>query len=622
MLDNMKFGEFVYKLRKEKNITLEALSDGLCDYSQLSKLESGNREPEKLLKDRLLARLGVATENYEIFLFDKDYKVIKARQKIVCCILYERIEEAKKCLEQYKIEYDMKQPLEYQFYLSMLVQIRRIEGAEEEELRELFQKAVELTIPEPWKRELHTRVLSVEELNLFVEYAFYSPTEVSLEWYETLIAYIERFSLDELAMSKIYPKTIYYFYQNWNKRKSIKKKELFQMLTLCNRAIEILRKARRMFYLWELLEVKMQLLQRFLELSNGRKDRFIKSCKEWYPICVNWREVLTQIYEEYGISKEMKDFCYIYMDMENHCINDVVKIRRKMLGMTIKELSEGICSERTISRFGKNVTKTQRENVLPILQRLHMSMEFYKNDLVTENPKAKRLFGELKQANNQMKCEKVDKLLEQVKSMVSLEIPENRQAIARSELINEYNRELQNNGNLDKQVYIEKLKEILGYTIPYEIAIAPGEKYLTQNELSCLQNIMSRMDWSNKELESMVEVLYDWFENQRQIEDCLNMYEFVMGLIASHLGDKGEYDRSDEIEMKILKNTLIHRRLSVIDSALYGLLWNDVQRKKEQHLVLEDVVVKKELQKCKCLCEMWKDTIGMEFFEEKLKNGM
>ena len=74
--------------------------------------------------------------------------------------------------------------------------------------------------------------------------------------------------------------------------------------------------------------------------------------------------------------------------------------------------------------------------------------------------------------------------------------------------------------------------------------------------------------------------------------------------------------------MKILKNAVTHYRLSVIDSALYGLLWNDVQRKKEQHLVVEDVVIKKELQKCKCLCEMWKDNIGLVFFEETLKNGM
>ena len=333
-------------------------------------------------------------------------------------------------------------------------------------------------------------------------------------------------------------------------------------------------------------------------------------------------ETLEQVYEDYDVPKKMQDFCYIYMDMETHCIGDVIKIRRKMFGMTMKELSEGICSERTVSRLENNKMETQREIVLLLFQRLHMSMEFCKNDLLTGNPKAKRLFGELKQANNQMECEKVEQLVEQVKEMVSLDIPENRQAIGRSEIIKEYNKKRLNNELLDKQFYIKKLKEVLEYTMPYEIAVASGKKYLTQNELSCLQNIMSRMDWTYPEKEQCVQALYDLLEHQREIEDCLNMYEFVMGTVASHLGNKGEYDISDEIKIKILHNTIWNRRLGVIDSAMYGLLWNDVQRKKEQHPVKRDVDVRKELQKCRYLCEMCCDKRGMMFFEKKLKEGM
>ena len=620
MKKDIMFGKLLKKLRKKKNITLEALCDGLCYRSFVYQIERGTVEVNKLLKDRLLARLGVEAENYESFLFYTEYKGWKERQDIVHSILYGKIEEARQRLKQYQIEYDRKQPLEYQFYVTMLVQIRKTEGTQKEELRELFQKAVLVTIPEPIERELKFRILSIEELNLLLEYVFYE--EVSVQWYEQFISYIEQLSLDKLALSKIYPKTIYYFYQTWKRKGTTEKQAFGRILRLCDKAIEILQKARRMFYLWELLEAKMQLLQHWIEINANKREEIMKPWREWYETCRNWKEALEEVYAKYGVSKEMQEFCYIYVDREAHCIGDVIRIRRKMLGMTAKELSKNICSERTISRLETNRTKTQKEIVFSLFERLHMSMEFCKNDLLTENPEAKRLFGELKQANNQRECEKVDQLLEQVKSMVSLDIPENRQAMERNELINEYNKEVHKKGSLDKQVYIERLKEILGYTIPYEVAIASGEKYLTQNELSCLQNIMNRMDWTDEELEQLVQVLYDLFENQRQIEECLNMYEFVMGLIASQLGNKGEYDRSDEIEIKILKTTLMHRRLGVINSALYGLLWNDVQRKKEQHLMLEDVVIKKELQKCKYLCEVWKDNIGLEFFEEKLKKGM
>ncbi len=619
MINDIKFGVLIHKLRKEKNVTLTVLSDGLCDFSQLAQIEKGNIEPRKLLRDRLFGRLGVAAENYESFLFYKEYKEQKERQKIIHNILYGKVEEAKQLLMKYQVEYFMEGELEHQFYLTMLAQIRTLEGANKEELKQLFQEAVCLTISEPIKKQLKHRVLSVEELNLLLEYAFYQEEAVSLEWYKEFISYIEQFSLDELALSKIYPKAIYYFYQIWEKKSNIEDKEFGIMLNFCNRAIEILQKAKRMYYLLELLEVKKILLQKLIEL-NAEKE--LEQLQQWYKVCVNWMETLEQVYEDYGVPKKMQDFCYIYMDMEAHCIGDVIKIRRKMFGMTMKELSEGICSERTVSRLENNKMETQREVVFLLFQRLHMSMEFCKNDLLTGNPKAKRLFGELKQANNQWECEKVEQLLEQVKEIVSLDIPENRQAISRNELINEYNREIQNNGRLDKQVYIERLKEILGYTIPYEIAITSGEKYLTQNELSCLQNIMSRMDWTYPEKEQCVQALYDLLEHQREIEDCLNMYEFVMGTVASHLGNKGEYDISDEIKIKILHNTIWNRRLGVIDSAMYGLLWNDVQRKKEQHPVKRDVDVREELQKCRYLCEMCFDKRGMMFFEKKLKEGM
>ena len=130
------------------------------------------------------------------------------------------------------------------------------------------------------------------------------------------------------------------------------------------------------------------------------------------------------------------------------------------------------------------------------------------------------------------------------------------------------------------------------------------------------------MDWTYPELEQCVQVLYDLFEHQRRIEDCLNMCEFVMGTIASHLRNKGDYDFSDEIEIKILQNTIKNRRLWVIDRGIYGLLWNDVQRKKEQYPAKREVDEKKELQKCMYFSQMCRDTYRSSFFERKLKDGM
>lgn len=626
MVKDKQFGAFLCELRKERNVTLEVLSHGLCDVGKLSRIENGQMEADKLLRDRLLGRLGVAPENYENFLYYREYKCWKERQEIVYAILYGEIEKAESLLETYKEQNLQKNPLAQQYYLSMLAQVRRQAGAEGWELQDLFRQAVGLTMPEEEKEEIRGKLLSVEEINLLLELEYYSAEHKNKEerqtWYEELISYEEALHLDKLAISKIYPKTVYYYYLFWANNGSREKKEVAKMLRLCNKAIEVLRKAKRMFYFWELLGVKQELLQLLIVENKEKGEMSVKKLKEWYAECARWRETLGEVYDTYGISRTIQEYCYLYVDMEAHCIGDVVRIRRKMLGMTMLELSEGICSERTISRLERNLTEPRREIVRLLFKRLHMAMDFCKSDLLTEKPEAKKLFAEAKQSCNRREYDKSEELLKQVKAMISLEVPENRQAIRRSEIVNENNKKFHGGIEIDKKRWISQIKEVLEYTIPYEIAVASREKYLTQSELTCLQNLASKLTWDDSELGQCIQSLYELFEHQRKIEECLAAYEFVMRMVVSKLGNRGEYGVSDAIELKILKHTLLNRRLGVISSGIYALLWNDEQRKKEQHQAKRGAVAEKELFKCIQFSYMCGDDYRIPFYKRKMEEGM
>lgn len=107
MVKDKSFGIMLKELREKKNVTLEQLGAGLCDPGKLSRIENGKAEAEKLLRDRLLDRLGVSEENYENFLYYSDYKVWRERQDIIHGILYGRLEEAKRLLEEYQKKYSM-----------------------------------------------------------------------------------------------------------------------------------------------------------------------------------------------------------------------------------------------------------------------------------------------------------------------------------------------------------------------------------------------------------------------------------------------------------------------------------------------------------------------------------
>lgn len=621
MIKDKSFGILLNELREKKNVTLEALGAGLCDVGTLSKIENGKVETDKLLKDRLFARLGVAEENYDNFLYDSEYDDWRKRQDIVQSILHRNLELARQRLENYKESHSMEKPLEYQFYLSMLAQIRRMEGADRQELRGLFRQALELTVLKDRIKDSAKMLFSVEELNLLLEYAFYDREAFPTAWYEEFISYVEELGLDKLAMAKLYPKLVYYYCRQWNIAAADRTK-LSDLLQRCNNAIEVLQKGNRMFYLWELLLIKEQVLQALIDRNADKGEAAVRKLKEWKETCINWHTTLAELYEEHGVSKEMQDFCYLYVDMEAHCIGDVIRIRRKMLGMTMKQLSDGICSERTVSRLERNETRPHREIVRELFDRLGMSAEFYKREVITVSPDALWLYGEAKRSSNRGEFVRAEKLMEQIKEKVSLEIPENRQVIRRNELVNEWGRKMADKEEIDRRKLVDQLKETLGYTIPYEVAVAPGEKYLTQNELPCIQNIIRTVDWTYPEMEQCVGAMYRLFEEQRRGEDCFDIYEFVMGTVASELGNIGKYDLSDEIEQKILRLAVDYRQMRGIANRIYSLLWNNEQRKKEKHPMKRNADVEKELLKCICFSEMSDNPRNIPFFVKKLESGM
>ena len=59
------FANFLQRVRKERDIHYEQLAEGLMSISQLSRIVKGKRPVHKNMRDRLLGRLGIASDLYE-----------------------------------------------------------------------------------------------------------------------------------------------------------------------------------------------------------------------------------------------------------------------------------------------------------------------------------------------------------------------------------------------------------------------------------------------------------------------------------------------------------------------------------------------------------------------------
>lgn len=629
--DSYEFGKYLMQLRRKDNISMSVICDGICNVSTMSRIENGEKDVSKIVQDRFLGRLGVAPENFENMIFSDEYERWELRQKIISLIQHEEMDEAEQLLEHLeksgklfersKSSEDLDAILELQFYLSMKAQISCYRCAGEKEIRKLYADALRQTVTGFEAKQGHhdffaNKRLSVEEINLLIEYGRYMPEKRGITFMRCIVEYIENLSLEKLAMAKVYPKAVYYLYLLEERKGINNDKKIRKLLQLVTDAIECLRDSLRLFYLCELLDIKMEIIKKLegtntdkwdlltesLENDNLIDENYMKnygntteySPEAQYIWCRHIRAVLHDIYERCGIREDTFEYGYIYVDVEVYCIEDVIRIRRNMLNMSMAKLSDGICSERTISRIEKKAVKPQSAIVHRLFERLGLSGEFCRTEIISSDIEAQELFVKLKNYLNCGECDKADELIEVIKQKISMDIPQNRQVIMRLDACNK-----RRAGKMDNVDYISTIKRAMECTLPYEIAICDNEKYLSDEEMSCMNNILVTKDNNRTEVRQCFNALFKIYnEREKYINNYLSMYEFTMQVMASYMGDCGEYDVSDEKEIVILYSTLINRRINITSRVLYCMLWNDIQREKKKLAMRRGIAKIPELKRC------------------------
>ena len=119
-------------------------------------------------------------------------------------------------------------------------------------------------------------------------------------------------------------------------------------------------------------------------------------------------------------------------------------------------------------------------------------------------------------------------------------------------------------------------------TVPFEAFLKEGEKYLTDEEQFCIQNLMEIMDRDSDEymicFRQFEEMYHPYMEVGLQ-DTISGMYELIMGYVGSEYGNKGDLYRADFYSETICQGCLWLRRMSELSCNLYNRWWNDMERK-------------------------------------------
>lgn len=608
------FAKLLKNIRTEEKVSLDQLAMGLMSASQLVKIENGERPINKNIRDRLLERLGIAKELYENLLDLCDFEEWDYKKKILSAIQDKKIEDAYRLLKEYKAHLRENDRINHQFILAMWGEVLKQEGASKEKIAECYRKAVILTIPDAEKVWWEKRPLSVLEMNLLLETLVYGNETDDLYKYRVLMDYVDMGYYDEIMKAKIYPKIVYYYL-----KKQILFKEYWNVetqtenLKICEKAIDKLRDAGRTYYLVELLEIEIQILEIMPEdavtehLEKNGTDR------------INAKELMSMIknlYAEYEVPAYMQDCTYFYQQKWIFSMKDVLRTRREMFGLTQEQLCEGICSVKSLRRAEKGQTDMQRETLKKLLNRLGLSGQMQWSRLITSDREVIRMAEELADYINDRKFSVASKQLESLKSRIDLDIPQNKQYFLEKQALLEFEQ-----GKVTREEFVKMEKEALECTLCAENLYRKENVYLTEREIICISNSWKGMEGKQKrESINLILRLYDYYALNNGLSQAISVYEIVTEAAVNELGNNGEHVRAEEIDRKSIKASLSCRRVWDIHYKIYDILWNEKEIQKKNKEKKRNMEMTDGLMKCISISHYVKQPFYEKIYREKMIN--
>lgn len=291
--DVITIGRLIHELRIKQNISQQTLCQGLCSNSKLSKIENDILQPEVILAETLLQRLGISEREFIFWGDAKETKFHELKYKLRCFVYLSEIETNNYLSELNNLISD-KDTMYIQFYHFIEAQ-KLAPGIQK--LSKL-QKALSYTLPNFDINKITNYRLSWMELsilnNIAYEYRYTDTPYQSIIYFRKILEYQKLTQLDIIFQSHIYPIAFYQFARILYVQKRYR--DLLDLLYQKNRFIlnyNLSFLGGFCFYLTQALEERSELAL-FAYYTCG-----IEYTIEHYK---NPETLIQSIYEDFGIS--------------------------------------------------------------------------------------------------------------------------------------------------------------------------------------------------------------------------------------------------------------------------------------------------------------------------------
>lgn len=601
------FQSFLQSVRKQKRVDLETLGMGICSSSFLSRLENGDRKAPYLLRECLMGRLGVSGENFYEYLQPKEYKAWKLRQEIVHNFLFDEFKALEKNIDKYGMFFSSDDVISKQFYLYVRAEAMANRGKKPAETLRFYKEAADCSMShllEDFDAHIDSALLSIQEYSVLVKYLFAEIEATKAddtEWVRRLLLKlaavmdkIENDTSDEDIVSKIYSMAVAFFSKGIREYFAKDSALLFEEKERCFKAVAFLRKARKTYFLTEIVDALS---------TNGCLN---ESEERYLPELTEYVKAIESVYRDHDLSMKKcnSGSAYILVESGAYAIGDILQRRRKMLRLYQKDLCENICTDKTMARMENGKCAVQDVIFKNLCERLKLVPDYVHGEIVYDDLGTYEIYKKVKEADNGKNIEELRNNLNKLKDRMNLEVLSNRQCWERAL----YNLKRENDEISDEE-YCDNIRRLLNLTVGDIDEIDSKCVCFTDSEKMLLQNLALRYSGPKKHYLDLIvsELTDDGGDIKLLMHYRINAFLFCF--YASELGNEKLYEESDAISDRVLHTGLRISSLGYIGDCIYNKYWNAKQFGPEN---------KKALAQCIALSRYAYDKRDEDFYASKL----
>lgn len=564
-------GKILQRLRKEQGMSQKELSQGLCSVTTLSRFESGDREPDQILFEALVSRLGKDSTKWELILSENDKKLLEKRSYIEYLTRIGQWDEVEKELQEYEHFNGLSKTLheQYQLYIKALLYGQ---NKHYEEAINACMVALDKTKVKIGKEKLliEGELLSKYELRIvcfigeILLEAGIEDLEKLYHYWLSIMKYVELRCSDEQYRLRFYSKVYYYLAYISYQRQEYKKSVLYS-----KKALEELIRRRRTYYLKQFI-ILINKIEKVYDISGILEIASMEDLNIVFKTLEEWEEINKNL--------EHKER-YVRFYNGTYSINEIIKNMRKYCGKTQEGFMESpngsvVSNQSALSKIenGKRSPRlTTKRTYLEALG-LEGKEESYQLSIQGEDFEVQELQWEIDFYISTHEMGKAEELLWKLKEKIDLDNVYNQQYVRKVEL---FIRDAEE--TIPYEEYQKEIFSILELTIKDIDKIkenTDGQGFFTTVEIILLMNLGCAYH-SGKEYEKALEYyqrVERYFSEFYPFSNA-NIYKTLLYDISQVYGLLGRYEESLEKCKICIFIEMFHEQALVHAAALYNIGW-------------------------------------------------